>query len=309
MKKTARFFGFVAVVLAGLSSARLHAQLMLTNGLVAYYPFSGNANDASGNGLNGTPIGITYTTNRFGLATNAILLNGSSSYVGISYNTNFNFAPTGQFTLSAWFKLNGLGSGSGGIGSLVVKGISNGTWDYGLECPYFEQYILWAGMASQYPCMSTNVLQLGRWYNGAMTYSNAFWRLYLNGSLLVSSNTSYKITQSTGGIAIGRKGDSSGDYFNGAIDDVRIYNRALSTIEIQMLYQYEAGGPQLCGAAVVLQLSTTNLMVGGSYQIQVSTNLVTWQNYGTPFLATATNAPQYVNMTSPSGFFRILAAP
>ena len=310
MKKTILRTWFLTVVVLGGFDVTVRAQLALTNGLVAYYPFNGNANDASGNGLNGNPVGITYTTGRFGSGTNAILLDGSSSYVGVNYSTKFNFSGSGQFSLSAWFKLGGFGSGSAGIGSLIVKSPSSGAWDFGLECPFQGKYELWAGLNNQYPCVSTNILTVGNWYHGVITYSNALWQLYLNGVLLIQTNTSYKITQSTGGIAIGRKGDQASDYFHGAISNVRIYNRALSTNEVQMLYQYElSGAPQLSGATVVLQLSTTNLVVGGSYQIQTSSDLITWSNYGTTFFATSTNAPQYVNMTSSHGFFRILAAP
>jgi hypothetical protein len=98
-------------------------------------------------------------------------------------------------------------------------------------------------------------------------------------------------------------------YFPGWIDAVRVYNRALSTNEIGMLYQYESGGAQLCGATLALQLNTTNLVVGGSYQIQTSADLATWENYGTPFIATSTNTPQFVSMSASQGYFRILAAP
>jgi hypothetical protein len=296
-------FIYLAVILAALSTVTVQGQLSLTNGLVAYYPFNGSANDASGNGLNGNPVNITYTTNRFGIATNSVLLSGSSSYVGVNYATNFNFSPSGQFTLSAWFKLNGFGSGSGGIGSLIVKGPSTGVWDYGLECPEFEKYVLWAGLSAESPCVSTNILQLGNWYHGVVTYSNALWQLYLNGVLLVTTNTSYKITQSTGGIAIGRKGEASTDNFNGAIDDVRIYSRALTANEVAQLYSIEStlqpiGIATYSNNPVIFYPSS-----GTNYNLQMTTNLsspvwVTVTN-GVPFSAVEiTNAPS-------NAFFRL----
>ena len=109
---------------------------------------------------------------------------------------------------------------------------------------------------------------------------------------------------------LGKCVNLQGEYWNGGISDIRIYNRALLSNEVQNLYQYETGrSPQLTIATLVLQLSTTNLWVGGSYQIQTSTDLINWTNYGTPFVAISATAPQYVSITSSKSFFRILVAP
>ena len=53
----------------------------LTNGLIAYYPFNGNANDASGNGNNGTVYGATLTADRFGNPNSAYYFNGTNNYI------------------------------------------------------------------------------------------------------------------------------------------------------------------------------------------------------------------------------------
>src|SRR5450631_1606614 len=85
------------------------AQSFLTNGLVAYYPFNGNANDASGNGINGTVNGATLIPDRFGIANRAYSFNGVDNYVG------FAGVPTSQvdnWTMTAWLQpasLNQLG--------------------------------------------------------------------------------------------------------------------------------------------------------------------------------------------------------
>jgi uncharacterized delta-60 repeat protein len=250
------------------------------DGLVAFYPFDGNANDLSGNGLNGSPVNVTYDTNRFGITNSSVQLDGSTSYVGVNYSNLFNFAGNSEFTLAAWFKLNGFGSGSGGIGSLIVKGPASGLTDYGLECPGFGNYVLWAGQDGQYPCVSTNTLELGTWYHGVVTYSNANWQLFLDGVLQVQTNTTYQITQSSGGIAIGREGDSAADYFDGSIDDVFIYNRALSPEEVVSLFlQASPVAPPTpltltasLGTGPVFNLSLTGI-AGSEYVLQTATNL------------------------------------
>src|SRR5450631_3327069 len=78
-----------------------NAQSFLTNGLVAYYPFNGNANDASGSGINGTVNGATLTQDRFGIANAAYSFNGANNYI------SFAGVPTSQvdnWTMTAWVK-------------------------------------------------------------------------------------------------------------------------------------------------------------------------------------------------------------
>jgi len=78
MKTTKSLFGILTLTLA--LAAQVQGQSFLTNGLVAYYPFNGNANDAVGTN-NGTVQGATLTTDRFGNPNSAYSFNGSSSYI------------------------------------------------------------------------------------------------------------------------------------------------------------------------------------------------------------------------------------
>jgi hypothetical protein len=73
--------------------------------------------------------------------------------------------------------------------------------------------------------------------------------------------------------------------FNGVIGDVRVYNRALSSCEAAKLYAIESG---LLSIRKAVYLDTYNLFVGSNYQVQVSSDLMNWTNYGRVF--TATNA-------------------
>src|ERR1019366_3185308 len=79
-----------------------YSQSFLTNGLVAYYPFNGNANDASGNGNNGTVYGAILTTDRFGNSNSAYSFDGASSYIEVPSNASLLFS--NQLTISAWIK-------------------------------------------------------------------------------------------------------------------------------------------------------------------------------------------------------------
>ena len=78
MKPLRTLLGIVTITAA--LAMQLHAQSFLTNGLVAYYPFNGNANDAVGTN-DGTVYGATLTTDRFGVPNNAYNFNGTSAYI------------------------------------------------------------------------------------------------------------------------------------------------------------------------------------------------------------------------------------
>jgi hypothetical protein len=87
------------VIISVLGAVSGYSQSSFTNGLVAYYPFNGNANDATGNGNNGTVVGATLATDRFGNPNSAYSFDGASDYI------SFTTLPTTQtdgVTLTAW---------------------------------------------------------------------------------------------------------------------------------------------------------------------------------------------------------------
>src|SRR6266516_2522215 len=98
MKTTKTVFGILVVTVS--LTVQVHAQTFLTNGLVAYYPFNGNANDASGNGNNGTNYGAVLTTDRFGNTSQAYLFDGASAF--INYGNPASLTVSNALTLTAW---------------------------------------------------------------------------------------------------------------------------------------------------------------------------------------------------------------
>jgi len=90
----------VSLIAAVGLAANGQCQSFLTEGLVAYYPFSGNASDATGNGHNGDVVGATLTTDRFGNAERAYLFGGTEAYITASLNST---VFSGDFTVSVWF--------------------------------------------------------------------------------------------------------------------------------------------------------------------------------------------------------------
>ena len=75
----------------------------LSRGLIAYFPFTGNANDSSGNGHNGVARNATLTMDRNGISNSAYYFNGNSSYIKVPNHKDLNL--TGSFSISSWFNL------------------------------------------------------------------------------------------------------------------------------------------------------------------------------------------------------------
>jgi hypothetical protein len=235
-KTVPALLGIFAMTLA--LAVQVQAQSFLTNGLVAYYPFNGNANDESGNGNAGTVIGATLTTDRFGKANTAYNFNGSDDYIEIP-ETLFGPAVIG-FTFSAWIRTD---SGSYPSGyEIIYKGASNGQAELKID---------------------TNTLRFGAclqnsswWWADAPLPTNAFAHvvgvykkgerveIWVNGSLMDSkvppNESLIQVVGYYSAIGAFRMTGSIIERFRGVIEDVRIYDRALSDSEVQQLYAYES---------------------------------------------------------------------
>ncbi len=221
---------------AGLSS-QLPSNLQ--QGLVAYYPFNGNANDESGNGNDGTVNGATLTSDRFGISNNAYDFNGVSDYIIANSQT---VVGASSRSVSFWIKTEGNtgttqkvildeGGMSCGTGFAMCVGPSNFTWfDNTCSTKRFNQQINlseWNHLVFVYENgVSSNLNGVACFLNGQLINSSTM----LNNNLSINSGFTLPLT-------IGRsRFVSDGFYFNGQIDDVLYYNRALSPSEIQQLY-------------------------------------------------------------------------
>ncbi len=275
-----------------------HAQSFLTNGLVTYYPFSGNANDAVGIN-NGTVHGAVLTTNRFGVANSAYSFNGSSSYIDLGRPTNLQFYS--NFTLSAWCLVSG--------GSPQNPRIISYCWGNGYE-------LLTQGNGSSrafqfisgnYSFNTTSNYSQGVWRAVAAVYTNGICYFYVNGAL-VNSGANHAPVSFTNNLHIGNNsGTSSWDWWGGSIDDIRFYNRALSSNEVSQLYEIES--EPIINIQKAVCLTCNFLSVGSSYQVQVSSDLINWTNQGSVFTANSpywqsTNYWQVANWNQL--FFRVL---
>jgi hypothetical protein len=221
------------------------AQSYLTNGLVAYFPFEGNANDASGNGHNGTLFGAaSFGVDRFGNTNSCLSLPGTEgigSGVDVSSLDNLPYYPV---TYSAWFLISNYPPPpSGGLTVMTLVGREacgqqsdgaivlssdpvDGSATRTNSLIYFTGANGWVSLLPQ----PTNT-----WCQVVLTIaSNGTQTFYLNGTNLPALGPAAPAGV-TEDFRLGASGGSGCSYeyvWNGLIDDVRIYNRALSNSEV-----------------------------------------------------------------------------
>ena len=198
-------------------------------GLVAAYNFNegnlGTAYDLSGNGNNGTLAGAIWTgTGKFG---GALQFNGANSMVNIASSPTLNF--TTGFTLEAW-----VDPVAPGNWSTVIFKERTGGMNYSLYSNNGQSRPLgqvWLSNAEQ-NAPGTAAVPLNTWTHLASTFDGSTLRLYVNGALAGSKAISGSVAATTNPLRIG--GNTIwGEFFTGQIDEVRLYNRALSAGEIQ----------------------------------------------------------------------------
>ncbi len=204
-------------------------------GLVAAYSFNegtGNAvGDLSGNNNTGTLNGATWTTQgKFG---NALVFNGTNALVTIGDSPSLHL--TAGMTLEAWVNPSVVNAAWRDV---IYKGNDN----YFLEATSTASGGVPGAGGTFGETYATATLAPNTWAHLAVTYDAAILRLYVNGVPVSSLARIGSIPTSTNPLQIG--GDSIyGQYFQGSIDEVRIYNRALSQAEIQADMGTQLGTP------------------------------------------------------------------
>ena len=214
----------------------------LTQGLVGYWPFCGNANDDSGNGNNGTVNGATLTTDRFGNANSAYsLVSQNSNYLEISNSPLLN--PISSISLSSWVKLNSYIDNQ----VFVSKGNTNQSLPYmsytlkmgdNTSINSKAQFQLSINGIKQV-LMTNSTIPLSNWIYITGTYDGNVMKIFVNGVLDNSLSISGSISSFNTNLNFGRWAPgvpNNPQYLNGFIDDIGIWNRALTEQEITNLY-------------------------------------------------------------------------
>ena len=276
-----------------------HAQIpsyVPSNGLVGWWPFNGNANDESGNGNNGTVNGATLSSDRDGVANNAFSFDNSEITLQFP-SSNF----SGDFTISIWVKIspNNASYPTFLMGNNVLSGETDPNFlilQYVSSLNKFSYYMQIAPINPGVTLIQTSGITIGDWYHLIIRGANQSFSMYINGAL---QGTAAPIFLSNAGnyLHIGN-GRNAGEKFIGSLDDIGIWNRALTEAEILALYE----GCQLAITTQPQDQSVTTSVGTASFTVASSSANATYQwqtNLGLGF-QNISNAGQYNGVTTSS---------
>ncbi len=259
-----------------------------TLGLVAWYPFTGNAIDSSGNGNNGTIYGASLIADRFGNANSAYSFDGNSDFIKVLNSSSLSL--TTSVTFSFWMNepdhsLNSVGmierNPIGMQTTPTQSGLQFETVDEISTCcgPQFAMQP-YTGYVSYEDPVS---LPLNSWIHIVGTYDGSTLKLYKNDTLLgVSSSTgTIDISSFTQDLFFGKEG-LNGRFYKGYLDDIAIYNRALTLSEVTQLYNAGNVAGTITGSSSVCIGSTATLVdsVSGGTWSSSNTSIATVDSSG-----------------------------
>jgi alpha-tubulin suppressor-like RCC1 family protein len=215
----------------------------LKNGLVAFYPFNGNANDASGNGNNGVVLGATLTTNRFGTTNSSYYFSSQNCSPRIEANINTSSIKS-SISISIWVKQDGTGCALSprilDFESSPIDGPGQLQWMYGYQNKWGIGHLNSNGIHTTDRGRDDKSFSTGskNWTHLVYINDGTTSKFYQDGRLLdVSANVNGRPILARN-LTIGRMNHPAFDAFNGNIDDLGIWNRALTSQEIQYLFKH-----------------------------------------------------------------------
>ena len=250
-----------------------------TSGLVGWYPFTGNANDSSGNGNNGTNNGATLTTDRFGNANSAYSFDGSSNYIVVPNAISLN---PSEITINFWFKPYS------DRGAIIDKVNLTDAGSFGYSVLHEFSWYSYDGLETAWNTngdCSTPPSSYSEFWGTSHSVPNNVWSMitvtidssglcnqYINGVLNSTFNGSpMSICNSINSkLYIGEHWSGDPAWFNGIIDEIGIWNRVIFPCEISQLYH--ASCTSLAGTIT----GTPNVCVGSTTTVTDTTTGGTW---------------------------------
>ena len=236
-----------------------------SNGLVGWWPFNGNANDESANNNNGTVNGASLTNDRFGNVNKAYGFDGTDDYV-----VTQNSGPLGISNRSISIWLNSVNANVAQIFGYGYQPPSGGEFNLLLNqlCPGIT-----IDVHNNYITYNTINLNDGNWHNVVFVYNNTVSAnilgvsIYVDGTLLLSSSCQNPISVNVNTLStplnFGRY-QAGALYFNGSLDDIGIWNRALTACEIQDLYHAQLGSQAISAGADQSICAGDNVTLSGA---------------------------------------------
>ena len=265
----------LVICLALLVSSSIQAQVpsyVPIDGLVGYWPFNGNANDESGNGNDGLVNGATLTEDRFGNLNKAfafVSANNQSIEIG-------DLDLISNYTISSWYKISTIG----GYQNIVSKYGASG----GYAVIFNPNGILYAhtnsGTSSGNVCNSSYSESSNSWHMVSVTLDAGIFTFYVDG-IIYGACTGMNYSLSNDATTyFGRQSFGTSENFNGSLDDIGFWNRALTEDEIQDLYTgCNAAPTTIAGSVNPFTLTSSdyacNNNPGSTYEWTITNGVIT----------------------------------
>ncbi|MFD2523999.1 LamG-like jellyroll fold domain-containing protein [Emticicia soli] len=246
---------------------------------VTCLPFSGNATDQKGNNtttVNGT---LVPTENRYGQINAAYTFNGTSDY--IEYTTNL--LRKREYTMSAWVLANNI---SGGTQYIISQGETGTNTFQGLALTNWGWQFLSYSNNGGYYATSTTGWAANQWVHLTAVRTYQQLKLYVNGNLVAVTNSADNIPFKVSDIGrIGANSSYPSNFFNGKIDDVRLYKGALNDEEVFALFANTSNCPTVENSSIILvkSLSSASVCAGSNVSVSYTTSNIT-PTSGSPFI-------------------------
>ena len=206
----------------------------IPNGLIGWWKLDGDAKDSSGSGLDGTAYNVSYVD---GVRNKCVSFNGSSSYIEVLDNPLLHFGYE-DFSYALWFKVNNIQANT--YPQLIMKRVYSGG-DFEAQIGYAGNYdrlfVIFEDSSGINP-INVEATETGKWYFLTVVRKNGTAYVYLNAEQVTSSNANYDVT-TTAKLYFGYDAVAGGDWLDGYLDDIMLFNRALTEDEIKMLYKGE----------------------------------------------------------------------
>ena len=254
MKKTLRLPLLLGLWM--LAHASLQAQAPVAN-----YTFTGNTFDLSANTNTAAVNGAVLAQDRFGWANNAFSFDGIQSHLVAPNNAALNSDYT---TVAFWIKLKALPAQG------EAYPLSFGGWQerWKISLPTHGKLVWTTNNSSGISDMDAgagNEMVIGIWKHVVFVHDGTKDRIYMNGVQVAEKNVSGTMNSTTKPLGFGFNPIDGGSYLNGTLDEVRIYNVALSAGEIAALYTAQNTAPTVVPGLVASYLFTQNTVDASTY--------------------------------------------
>jgi len=228
--------------------------------IVAQYDFNGNAKDVSVNENHATIHGATLTQDRFGIANQAFVFSGSKSYLVAE---NSSFLQTATTSVSFWVRADEIPA----QGEVYI--LSNGGWQdrWKISLPAHGKPI-WTTHAAT--CCSDldsgNPIEVGTWTHMVMTHDGVKDKIYVNGVLANEKDAAGDLATTARPLGFAYDPIDVDYFFKGALDEVTIYDGALTDVDVANLYAEQSQTPVIGNSLVAAYSFNGDYLDGSSFR-------------------------------------------